>query len=141
MTQYSSTFPEANEAMTQRFDDVWSPTGFPYVLGNEKFAGPENTPWARMVLRHNSGFQDTLGPNGRRRFDRTGSMIIQVFTPQREGTARSMQLIQTLSDGIEGERIPNTTVCFLNSFPREVGPDGKWYQVNYEADFRWTEIK
>lgn len=134
-------YPTANEAMAQRFSDVWTPTGFPFVLGNEKFNAPDDTPWARMVVRHNAATQSTLGITGARQFDRLGSMLIQVFTPLREGTRRSADLIQTVVNGLEGTVIANTSICVNDVIPREVGPVDKWYQVTIEAEFRYTDIR
>ena len=134
-------YPSANEAMIQHFADVWSPSGFEYTLGNEKFTPPVGSPWARMVIRHNAATQSTLGQSGNRQFDRFGSVIIQVFTPEQEGTTRASQLIQRITDGFEGARITGTTICFLDTIPREIGVSDEWYQVNVEATFRYTELK
>lgn len=136
-----TTYPDANEAITQLFSDTWTPSGFPFTLGNEKFTPPEDTPWARMVLRHNAATQSTLGRQPGRKFNRFGSVLIQVFTPLREGTRRSSELIQRVVNGFEGARISGSTICFLDVIPREVGPSGKWYQTNIEAEFRYTDTR
>ena len=137
MTDYAT----ANEAFAQRFSDVWTPTGFPFALGNEKFVPPDSTPWARMVVRHAAATQSTLGPDGSRQFDRIGSLIIQIFTPSPGNTRQSSELIQTIVNGFEGERIVGTSICFNDIIPREIGPDDKWYQVNIEAEFIYTDIR
>lgn len=134
-------YPEANEAITQLFFDTWNPTGFPFTLGNEKFDPPEDSPWTRMVVRHNAATQSTLGRAPARKFDRFGSVLIQLFTPQREGTRRSAELVQTVVNGFEGARISGTTICFFDVIPREVGASDRWYQVTIEAEFRWTEVR
>ena len=134
-------FPAANEAFYQFFADVWTPTGFPFAFENEKFDETPNQPWARAVVRHNAASQDTLGRRLNRRFERLGAMFIQIFVPLKEGTARSKQLVQVISNGFEGERITGTTICFNDVIPREVPPTADWYQVTIEAQFRYSEIK
>lgn len=134
-------YPTANEAITQRFTDVWEPTGFEYGFGNEKLGSREDMPWARFVLRHSLATQSTLGPVGNRRFDRSGSAFIQVFTPTQEGTRRSAELVQRVVDGFEGARISGTSICFNDVIPREVGPSGKWYQVTIEVTFIYSDIR
>lgn len=137
MTDYAT----ANEAFAQRFSDVWTPTGHPFALGNEKFEAPDDGPWARMVVRHSAAPQSTLGTVGNRQFERLGSLLIQVFTPLRVGTRLSSELVQTIVNGFEGARIAGTSVCFNDIIPREVGPSDKWYQVTIEATFRYTDIR
>ena len=134
-------YPDASEAMTQLFSDVWTPSGFLFALGNDEFDPPVDSPWARMVIKHNGAPQKTLGRPTTRKFDRLGSMFIQVFTPQREGTRRSSELIQRVVDGFEGARISGTSICFNDVIPREVGPTDHWYQVTIECEFRYTDIK
>ena len=136
-----TTRPQAIEAMTQKFNDVWSATGYPYVLGNEKFKPPNDTPWARMVIRHNQGTQNSLGPKGCRRFQRDGSMFVQIFSPQETGTYDPATLVEVIQNGFEGEDIPRTSICFLDVSPRENGPSDKTYQETVEIQFRYYEIK
>lgn len=136
-----TTRSEAIEAMTQQFNSVWQPTGFPYVLGNEKFKAPIDTPWARMTIRHNLGAQQSLGPKGCRRFRREGSMFVQIFSPQETGTHDPAELVEIIQNGFEGEDLPRTSICFLDVTPRENGPSDKWYQETVEIQFRYYEIK
>lgn len=141
MSASSTTFPEAKEAIAQLFSDVWTPTGLGFALDNEKFDPPENAGWARMVVRHNASTQSTLGNRQNRKFDRFGAAFIQVFSAQRVGSNPTDGNVQLVLDGFEGARIPDTTICFLDVIPREVGPSDKWFQVTIEAQFRYTEVK
>lgn len=134
-------YVEADEAMAQLFNDIWTPSGHPYALGNEKFAPPDESPWARMVTRINAATQSTLGRPGSRKFDRFGSVLVQVFTPVGDGTRDSTELVQLVVDGFEGARISGSTICFNDVIPRAVGPTDKWYQVTIEAEFRYTATK
>ena len=138
-------YPTAAEAITQLFADTWSPTGFQFVLGNEKF-DPETDvtagePWARAVIRHNAATQSTLGQTANRQFDRFGALFVQIFTPEQEGTRRSSDLVQRVVAGFEGARISGTTICMNDTIVREVGPSDGFYMVVVEAQFRYTELK
>lgn len=136
-----TTLQAANEAMAQRFVDVWTPTGHPFTLENEKFDPPVSGPWARFTSRIRGATQETLGRANNRRFQRTGSVFIQIYVENDDGTNTSKTLAQTVMDGFEGIRITGTTVRFLDVIPREVGQDGKWHQTNVEVNFQFDETK
>lgn len=136
-----TTIPEAEEALAQRFVDTWTPTGHEFTLENEKFSRPESEPWARFSVRINAATQDTLGGVGNRKFERSGSVFVQVFTPLDEGTNRSSQLVQTVVNGFEGTRIVGTTIRFNDVIPRKTGIDDKWFGQIVEATFDFDETK
>lgn len=141
MTSTSTTIKEAKVAIANAFLAGWAPLGFPAELPNEKFTKPSDSPWARLTIRHNSGTQYTLGKDGTRKFERGGTVFVQIFTPDEEGGGRATDLMAAVLDIFEGERISGTTVCFRDVIPRETGPDGKWYQVTIEATFDYIEVK
>jgi len=135
-----TTLVEANEAMAQRFADTWQPTGWEFALENEAFE-PGDDPWARFTSRIAASTQETLGQVGCRKFERSGSLFVQIFEVADKGTNRSKQLAQTVVDGFEGQRITGTTIRFNDVIPRETGPDGKWYQTTVEINFVFDETK
>lgn len=138
----STTYEEAQEAFLQKFVDTWASTGFRYTFENETgFSTPENAPWARFTIRHNVANQETQGQSGNRKFNRSGSCFVQIFTPLDEGTKRSKALTAVVVAGFEGDRIIGSTIRFLDVIPRETGPEGEWYQVVVEIVFQYTEIK
>ena len=143
MSSTSTTGTEAKQAIAQLFAQVWEPTGFRFALANEIFDPPTqpDETWARFITNINASGQDTLGPPGCRKFERQGSAFIQTFVPEKGGELASSQLTDRILAGFEGVRIPDTTVCFRDIIPREVGISGKWYQVTIEAEFEYTEIK
>ena len=136
-----TTIDEAREAMYQLFSDGWTPTGFNFTLDNEKFKPTQNSPWARFVIRHAAATQDTLGRKGNRKFARFGSAITQIFVPDDAGTSQADDLIKTVQGIFEGERIPGTTIRFLDVIPQEIGAEGRWYQTNVNATFEYDETK
>ena len=136
-----TTLTAANEALAQRFIDTWTPTGHAYTLENEDFKAPNDAPWARFSSRISASSQETLGKEGARKFERSGSCFVQIFVREKTGTKVSKQLAQTVVDGFEGARIAGTTVRFNDAIPRETGPDGKWYQTVVEINFVFDETR
>lgn len=131
----------AQEQMARRFLTAWGVSGFRAELENEKFTPTSGVPWARMVFRNRGGPQNTFGKPGVRKFDRVGSMFVQVFTPLQEGTGQGTDLAQLVVDAFEGERIPGTSICFNEVIVRQAPPSGDWNQVTVEVNFRYTVIK
>jgi hypothetical protein len=133
---------EANEKIAQLFVDTWTTTGHEYTLENEKFDPPDDAPWARFTSRISASSQDTLGVEGSRKFERSGSVLIQIFVPTNSGSKVSKELAGVLLQAFEGQRITGTTIHFLDVIPRETGPDGnKWYQTIVEVNFNFYETK
>ena len=142
MSSTSTTHEEAKEAVAGLFKSIWADDlGWTFQLGNEQFTIPASNPWARLVFRHQESRQYSLGQSGGRKFKRRATAFIQVFTQSGTGEETSAELVDAILTGMEGERIVDTTVCFLDVIPREAGADGKWYQVTVEANFEYTETK
>ncbi len=136
-----TTINQAKEAIYLAFETAWDTTGHPFTLDNEDFTPPEGTPWARCVVRHTVGPQDSLGAVGNRKFLRQGSVLVQVYTLINDGTATSDALVKTVSEAFEGKTLPGTSVTIFDMAPRETGPTGKWYQVVVEGTFNYEEIR
>lgn len=136
-----TTLQAANEAMAQLFVDTWTPTGYPFTLENESFNVPDAGPWARLTSRVTARTQETLGRAGNRRFQTLGSLFVQIFDDVDRGTRRSKQLAQTVIEGFEGVSLTGTTVRFYDVIPREIGPEGRWFQTNVEINFEFDETR
>lgn len=141
----SATFLEAIDDMFEVVRAAWDTTVWPEEnimwpdMGNEIPATPD--PWIRVRTVFGSGGQATLANHeGRRRFRRDGTIIIQLFTPSGEGLSRAWELGKVLVDALEGTATPRG-VWFRNTRPNDIGPDGDWYQINVLADFEYDEVK
>lgn len=144
MSSTSTTHEEAKEAVAQLFKSIWTDNlGWTFQLGNEQFTIPSGNrvAWARLIFRHQGSTQYTFGQDGCRKFKRNATAFIQIFTLAGGGEQESAQLVDAILTGFEGVRIVDTTVCFLDVIPREVGPSGKWYQVTVDVNFEYTETK
>ena len=139
-----TTIAEAEEAITQRFKDVWDTTGFTFTLANETdFDKPEAEPWARFTTTINGATQETLGKKTNRKFQRTGISFAQIFVPLGEGTSRLNTLLEQVVDQFEGERIVGTTVRLLDVVPRKTvtRKEDRWAEGLVEIIFQVDEIK
>ncbi len=99
-------------------------------------------PWARIIVRHNTGFQATLaGETGNRRFRRLGLVTVQIFTPYGDGLDLNDALAKVAVDAFEGKSTAADEVLFRNVRSNEVGQDGNWFQTNVFAEFEYDEVK
>lgn len=130
-----TTQSQAREAIYNAFKAGWS--GIPTYYFDNEVVNTEEGSWLRLSVRHTASNQHTLGPSGSRKFQRNGSVIVQVFTDP--GTATSdVDTISLLVRAIfEGKTIEG--VNFNSVSVREIGPSGAWYQTNIEAPFNYIE--
>jgi hypothetical protein len=97
--------------------------------------------WARVSIRHDGGRQETLSnENGKRMWQRTGFLFIQVFTPQGTGLSTSDLILQAFRDGFQGYASPGG-IWFRDVRIEEVGNSGSFFQSNVVARFEYSEIQ
>lgn len=134
-----TTFSEAREAVFQTFSQEWG-NATDFTLDNEEFT-PEGDAWVRLSVKHRDAYQSSLGDETNRKFERKGAAFVQIFTRTNTGTAKSAELVEKVQAMFEGKRINGTTICFLEVKPKEIGPEGIWFNVTVEAIFSYQEIK
>ncbi len=130
---------DVRKVLYNEFINAWNDRT-PINLDNEKFAQPESSPWVRFVVRNRISAQSTLGIPGNRKFLREGAAFVQVFIPVNTGTFEADKLAEAARDILEGRRL-SEFLWTVNVDVREVGPDGKWYQVIVEASFTFEKTK
>lgn len=97
-------------------------------------------PWLRVGLRHESGGQATLGSDtGKSRFERLGTLFVQVFTPAGGGYLLSDDISDTILTGLEGQTTP-CGVWFRRGRLQEQGKDGLWTSCLVLIDFEYDQI-
>lgn len=94
----------------------------------------------RVFVRHSDGDQDTLGGAGRRRFTRTGVVMVQVMAPFGDGFTLGDTLATVARNAFEGVSTPNG-VWFRRVAVKEIGKTGNFYQTNVTANFEYTETR
>lgn len=92
-------------------------------------------PWLRIGLVHTGGEVANLGghpANGRRRYDRTATLTIQIFEPSGEGYELGDAIAERFEAVLRG-RIDPESVTFRQVFSAEAGTDGPWDITNTTA--------
>ena len=136
---------EARERMYKAFSDGWGTTT-PFVFDNESFKPPAKADFVRVAARHRDSAQETLGDVGNRKFERSGALFLQFFSPLNKGlgsaTAGPDFLVNKGRALFEGVTLAPENIRFTNVIVREIGPteDG-YYQTNAECLFGYTERK
>ena len=135
----SVTLNEAREAIYQRFADNTALAVSAYTFQSEDFQSPTDAPWARLIVNHEAGVQDSLGPIGSRKYLRRGRVLVQLFGPVDQGLRALDLLADATRDIFEGTRFSG--LYFISADVRESGQDGEWYQLTVDAPFDYQETK
>jgi len=97
--------------------------------------------WCRVSVTHVTGSQATLSnQDNKRRWRRTGILMIQLFTPIGTGLSLSDKYSKIIVDALDGS---STDSCawVRNVRVNELGREGTWCQTNIIADFEYDEVK
>lgn len=123
--------------------------GVGYTFDNEKFTPPDpadpavvaaGTPWVRLSVRHSGSRQKTLGPVGRRKFEHSARVILQIFTVPNTGLKRSDQLAQDFIE-IFDEDMGRNDVFGGESAYRELGTAEGWQMSEAWVDYTYDETR
>lgn len=134
--------------MEAKFRAAWSPRLADYP--NQDFTLPAHSVvWARWRCQHVNGNQSSLATvNGKRRWARTGNVIVQVFTPLNASELSAYDTGEVVVGAYEGKRTPSG-VWFRNVRIIEINRDidggisanvSSWIQRNVYADFLYDQI-
>lgn len=101
----------------------------------------EQIPWLRVKMVHSGGGQQTLANEiGNRRFNKSGIITVQIFTPLGSSLLEPERLGILLNNALEGASTPHD-VRLRNVRMNEIGSDGHWFQINVDADFEYDTIR
>lgn len=137
----TATVEQARDQMLSLIKAVW-PSGETLVYDGFKEEKPTaQEVWGRVSVRHNSGGQCTISKiGGKSRYERTGTLYINLFAPPGDGLRALDPLTKTVLDAIEG-KTTSGGVWFTKTRVREMGIVEGWYQVNVLANFSYEELK
>lgn len=142
----SATFATAYDEILALFKAAWDTTAHSANVDYENVAftipaADGTNAWARPRVRHASGGDGSLaGGLGTKSYDRTGVLLVQVFTSAGAGLVEGHALAKIVADAFDGVRTASG-VWFRNVRLAEVGPDGEWFQLNISVDFAYDEVK
>lgn len=135
-----TTLAQAAQVIYTQFIAGWGATSA-FTFDNEDgFVKPSGLPWARVTIRHETRAQESLGAIGRRKFEATGIVYVQCFSPLDSGRALADSLATVAQNIFEGKTFPEQ-IRFTSAAILEVGPTEDWYQINVEAQFYYSETK
>jgi hypothetical protein len=132
---YHDAVAEIKKYFAEQWDNL---TGVAY--DDFPFTTPDNTPWVRLNIRHEDGYQASVGSPQSNKFRRDGLVTVQIFTPKGQAQITALQTADAVVNIFEAKpRISG--IMFNNVRVNEIGDDGfGWYQINVKADFSYDTI-
>lgn len=110
---------------------------YPVSYQNVPFAPPNNAPWVQAFIRFGDNNYATLLPTGGEGYNlQTGTVIINVFTPQGQGTAANFTIAERLKDLFDRVRLQGI-IFDAASGPAQVSPASPepYYQTQVTITF------
>lgn len=105
---------------------------------NLQFNPPEVLPFARFMIKHLAGSQETLGSVGNRVFRKQGIIFVDLFIPKNTGMVTLEKWSATARTAFEG--IQATGVWFRNVITLEQDPEEEYLRALTQSDFQYDEI-
>ncbi len=141
----SLTITEARDEMltlVRTAFEAAKPSGSPELLYRDLHGSPpESGTWGRVRVQHVTGGQGSLANHsGVRRYERTGFVILELYSDAGDGMTILDNLSKAMLDAFEGATTAGG-VWFRNVRLNELNPDGRWQRVQVFADFTYDEIK
>lgn len=134
------TFDEARDAMQAIVKVVGDAQSvilrYPDVPGD-----PPTTSvvWARVNVLHATGRQGSLtGAHGTVRYQRQGTLWIQLFAPPGDGNAAGYSKSQEFVNALQAYR---GDIWFRNVLMSEAGADGTWQRFDIKATFQYDDVR
>lgn len=94
-------------------------------------AQDDGSPWVRLTILHGDSETASIGktPNVRR----TGTVMCQVFTAERQGTREAMEIADSLADHLQYHQ--DDAFVLRAASVNRVGVSDDWYQINVAVPF------
>jgi hypothetical protein len=133
----SSTYNDVRAAIEGRIATqmALSPA-YPVSYQNVPFTPPNNTPWVQAFIRFgDNNYATLLGPSTG--FNRqTGTLVVNVFTPQGQGTAANFTIAERLKDLFDRAKF-SSIIFDAASGPAQVTPatPEPYFQTQLTATF------
>jgi hypothetical protein len=135
------TFDEARDIIFAIVKKAWDETGFPMEYSDISGKVPDNeTVWARSSIRHATGNQASLSGDGDvRRWNRTGTLFVQVYAPIGDGYNAGYTASQIVVNALQKSRHPE--LWFRDVRMNEIGESGAFEQFNVLATFDYDDVR
>lgn len=133
------TITEFRDALFARLLEYTNPNNVFVKWPDQNNQLPNDVTWIRPTINHNSGGQHSLGgPDGQKRWKRSGFVIIQVFSPVAQGRDDGYRVAQDLVNLLQSWK--HGCIWFRNIAFMEAGADGAFTQTNVSAIFQYDDI-
>jgi hypothetical protein len=134
----SSTYNDVRAAIEGRIAaEMAALPAYPVSYQNVPFTPPNHTPWVQVFIRFGDNNYATLLPTGGVGFNRqTGTLVMNVFTPQGQGAAVNFGIAERLKDLFD--RVKLSSIIFdAASGPAQVVPAAPeaYYQTQVTITF------
>jgi hypothetical protein len=133
----SSTYNDVRAAIEGRIgtEMALSPA-YPVSYQNVTFTPPNNTPWVQVFIRFGDNNYATLLPTGTGYNRQTGTLVVNVFTPQGQGTAANFTIAERLKDLFDRAKF-SSIIFDAASGPAQVTPAAPepYFQTQLTATF------
>lgn len=133
-------------AIATAFVTGWSAAApdVPFALRNE--ALPSSDTFALLTVTMTTGGQLTSGGVGERFVGRNGWIVVKLWTPTNQGTARMDALIELVKGVFEMKNIPgpvasDEAIDTGVTTPQDGGEDGRWFMMLARTPFVVYETK
>lgn len=136
-------YDEARDIIIGMVIDNWDSSN-PIEYQNKKLKPlpTADETWARVNIFHNPFALSSLADSSSmRRFNRSGNLIIQIFTPFNTGMGDSDTLTKIFVDLFEGKTDSSGQIWFRGAYIREIGNKDSHYQVNFICEFQYSQVK
>lgn len=133
----SSTYNDVRAAIEGRIatEMALSPA-YPVNYQNVPFTPPNNTPWVQVFIRFgDNSYATLLAPSTG--FNRqTGTLVINIFTPQGQGTAANFTIAERIKDKFDRAKF-SSIIFDAASGPAQVVPAAPepYFQTQLTATF------
>lgn len=114
---------------------------FAIAVTGHRFVPPQiPAPWVRISVIFNEGGQTSLGVKGNRRFQKSGFVNVQVFTPVNKGTDQNDDMAQNILAFLDGESMGHGLWLYDGSI-KTIGDKDDYYQQNVVIEFNFEDIR
>lgn len=139
------TYAAAHTAIRERFETQWAlafdPSPAPSVqYPNVEFEAPNLDAWVRLNIAQADAEWASLGDPGNNVQRSRGQVTAQIFVPSGEGEGLALEYADVIRGIFREWRNASAGLRFLvPPYARQIGIDGKWYQVNVVAPFEFDD--
>jgi hypothetical protein len=133
----SSTYNDVRAAIEGRIAiEMAIAPAYPVSYQNVPFTPPNNLPWVQVFIRFgDNNYATLLGPSTG--FNRqTGTLVINIFTPQGQGAAANFTIAERIKDKFDRAKF-SSIIFDAASGPAQVTPAAPepYYQTQLTATF------